>query len=55
MESQRRLDVLDADGAYYKNWLADLDSLERLAVGGCDERDWQATREACKIVLVSSN
>ena len=49
------LDVLDADGAYYGNWLNDLLSLERLAAGGCDERDWEATREACKIVLISNN
>lgn len=55
MESQRRPEVLDADGTYYRNWLDDLLSLERLAMGGCDERDWQATREACKIVLVSKN
>ena len=55
MESERRLDVLDADGTYYRNWLNDLLSLERLAAGGCDERDWQATRDACKIVLISNN
>jgi hypothetical protein len=55
MEPERRLDVLDADGAYYRNWLTDLASLERLAAGGYDELDWQATRDACKIVLISNN
>ncbi len=55
MEPDRQLVVLDADRSYYRNWMADLLSLERLATGECDENDWRATRDACKIVLISNN
>jgi hypothetical protein len=55
MEREYKLDVLEADSSYYRNWLNDLSSLERRATGGFDERDWQATREACKLVLISNN
>jgi hypothetical protein len=55
MEPDRESVVLDADGTYYREWAQDLLSREALAVGGYNEHDWQVTRDACKIVLISNN
>jgi hypothetical protein len=55
MEPDREVVVLEAEGSYYREWAQDLFSREQLAAGACDERDWQATRDACKIVLISNN
>jgi hypothetical protein len=30
-------------------------SREQLAAGSYSEHDWEATRDACKIVLISNN
>jgi len=55
MEPEREVVALEAEASYYREWAQDLLSREALAVGGCNEHDWQATRDACKIVLISNN
>lgn len=55
MEPDRPLVVLEADRAYYGNWVRDLRSPEGTASGVWDEDDWRATRDACRIVLISIN
>lgn len=55
MEPDRQLVVLEADRSYYRDWVRDLRSPEGTASGVWDESDWQATRDACKIVLISNN
>jgi hypothetical protein len=55
MEPERDVVALDADRSYYLDWLRDLRSPEESASGVWDENDWQATRDACKIVLISNN
>ena len=54
MESDRRI-VLEADRTYYRDWVRDLHSPEESAPGAWDESDWQMTRDACAIVLISNN
>jgi len=55
MEPEREVIVLDADRSYYRDWLRDLRSPEETASNVWDENDWQVTRDACKIVLLSNN
>lgn len=55
MEPERELIALEAEASYYREWAQDLFSREQLAAGCYNEHDWQATRDACKIVLISNN
>jgi hypothetical protein len=55
MEPEREVTALEAGGSYYREWAQDLLSREQLAAGGYNVHDWEATRDACKIVLLSNN
>ncbi len=55
MEADRESVALEAEGSYYRDWAQDLFSREQLAAGTYNEHDWQATRDACKIVLITNN